>query len=290
MAILLRDVLARDVLLGAVLKTKFLGRVASALALGGFLTAAPMVPAHAADEPKKDWTLNWNIGATTDYVFRGVSQSAEKPTIQGGADFTYKMFYAGIFIASVEFAPDNPGPGVGVVEIDYYAGVKFPVGKMVEVDLGGIFYSYPGANDSIATGFRELDYFEFKAGAKFKPLDALTFGAFVFYSPEGTNKTGEVWTFEGTAEYVFPKFGVVTPSISALIGYQTGDDARFAAITANGADNYTYWNVGASAAVGDNLSFDVRYWDTDISDKGKFCTGAVLQCNERVVGTVKITF
>jgi uncharacterized protein (TIGR02001 family) len=251
--------------------------------------------ASLADEPKKDWSLAFNIGATTDYVFRGVSQTAEKPSIQGGADFTYKMFYAGVWLASVDFVGNSPGPGVGIVEVDYYAGVKFPVGKMIEVDLGGIYYTYPGANDKFAvTGFKELDYFEFKAGAKYKPIDPLTIGTFVFFTPEGTNKTGQVWTFEGSVEYVFPKFHVVTPSISALIGYQTGEDARYNLVTANGRDNYTYWNAGLTLGVGDNLSFDVRYWDTNIANNSStaknFCTGAALQCDERVVGTVKVTF
>ena len=261
----------------------------AALALVAFGQSA------SADEPKTDWALSFNIGATTDCVFRGVSQTAEQPTIQGGADFTYKMFYAGVWMASVDFVGNAPGPGVGVVEIDYYAGIKFPIAKSIEVDLGGIYYTYPGANDKFAvTNFKELDYFEFKAGAKYKPIDPLTIGAFVFYSPEGTNKTGEVWTFEGTAEYIFPKFHMITPSVSALIGYQVGDDPRYKLVAANGRDDYTYWNVGLTLGFGDNLSFDVRYWDTNIPSNSatatNFCTGAALQCDERVVGTVKVTF
>ncbi len=135
-----------------------------------------------ADEPKKDWAIAYNFGATTDYVFRGVSQSAEKPAVQGGVDVTYKQFYVEAWISNVDFTGSVPGPGVGVVEIDYYAGIKFPVWK-IDVDLGGIYYTYPGANDNFAlTGFKELDYFEFKAAAKYKIIDPLTVGANVFGS------------------------------------------------------------------------------------------------------------
>lgn len=77
----------------------------AALALVAFGQSA------SADEPKTDWALSFNIGATTDCVFRGVSQTAEQPTIQGGADFTYKMFYAGVWMASVDFVGNAPGPG-----------------------------------------------------------------------------------------------------------------------------------------------------------------------------------
>ena len=89
------------------------------------ITAAPLLhvlPA-SAEETKKDWTIAGNVGATTDYVFRGVSQSAEKPAVQANIDVAYKQFYAGIFFSNVDFVGQAPGPGVGVAEVDYYAGV-----------------------------------------------------------------------------------------------------------------------------------------------------------------------
>ena len=38
---------------------------------------------------------------------------------------------------------------------------------------------------------------------------------------------------------------------------------------------------------------DFRYWDTSIDNNGlaaNFCTGAVLQCDERFVATLKFTY
>jgi uncharacterized protein (TIGR02001 family) len=248
-----------------------------------------------ADAPASDLKFSGSVGGTTDYVFRGVSQTVEKPAGQATVDMTYKMFYAGIFLSNVDFTGNTPGPGVGVAEIDLYVGVKFPVGRF-EFDFGGIYYIYPGANDTFAlTGFKELDYFEFKGGAKFKATDAFTLGAFAFFSPESTNKTGQVWTFEGSAEYVFPKFGMVTPSVSGLVGYQVGDDARYNLVIANGRDTYTYWNAGLGLAFGDNFSLDFRYWDTNIPNSAagfssNFCKGPALQCDERFVATAKVTF
>ena len=45
-----------------------------------------------------------------------------------------------------------------------------------------------------------------------------------------------------------------------------------------GKDHYYYWNAGLTLAV-EKLSFDFRYWDTDISG----CTGGVFSCDERFV-------
>jgi uncharacterized protein (TIGR02001 family) len=264
-------------------------------ALAAFAGAGILMTAARAEEPKKDWALTGSIGATTDYVFRGFSQTAEKPTVQGTVDFTYKMFYAGMFLSGVDFVGNVQAPGVATAEIDYYAGVKFPVGP-VEFDFGGIYYTYPGANDKFAvTGFRELDYFEFKAGAKYKPLAAMTLGLFAYYSPEYTNKTGKVATFEGTFEYAFSKVGSVTPAFSALLGYQVGDNTAFKALVGNGDDNYVYWNAGLTLGFGDNFSLDFRYWDTNIANSAggfssNFCNNVAFQCNERFVATAKVTF
>ena len=168
-------------------------------------------------------TLAGSISGTTDYVFRGFSQTAGSPAIQGTVDFGYKMFYAGVFLSSLDFVNNSQLTGVADVEVDVYAGVKFPVGK-IDVDLGVIYYAYPGANDSFAkTGFRELDYVELKAGASFKPLSQWTLGIVAYYSPEYTNKTGKVWTFEGTSAYEFAKIGSITPTFSSVLGYQIGD-------------------------------------------------------------------
>ncbi len=48
-------------------------------------------------------TYTFNIDGTSDYVFRGFSQSARDPAVQGGADFAYNIFYAGVWASSIDF-------------------------------------------------------------------------------------------------------------------------------------------------------------------------------------------
>ena len=45
---------------------------------------APAAPAAARERP--DWTFTGNLGLYSQYVFRGVSQTNEKPAVQGGLD------------------------------------------------------------------------------------------------------------------------------------------------------------------------------------------------------------
>ena len=55
----------------------------------------------------REWSANTAL--TTDYVFRGISQSDEHAAIQGGFDFTWCRFYAGVWASSIDFGGINGG-------------------------------------------------------------------------------------------------------------------------------------------------------------------------------------
>jgi uncharacterized protein (TIGR02001 family) len=275
------------------------------LSTAALIAASASTVAIAADEPAK-FTYSFNIGATTDYVFRGVSQNKDKPAIQGGIDLGYGIAYFGLWASNIDFGNNFNAAGAVAsqqvnAELDIYGGIK-PVVGPATFDLGVIYYAYPGANDGGAARLQveKQEYVEFKAGVSgaFIPaIPKLTMGATVFYSPEYQGKQGEVWTVEGTAAYEFPAIGPVTPTVSALIGGQFGDAGTTTIgspllgkfTLANGDDSLTYWNVGVTLAV-EKFSFDFRYWNTDISDANKWCTGAYLTCDERFVFLGKFTY
>ncbi len=269
-----------------------------AAVVGSFLTMAG--GAAVADEPKRDLKITANAAITSEYVFRGFSQSAQTPTVQFGIDATYKWFYAGIWGSGLDYGsdPTRPGQDVAHVEVDFYAGIK-PVLGPLTFDLGVIYYSYPNAFDPGGTArFREIDYLELKTGVSGSPWKDGTLGATLFYSPTYTFDSGAVFTLEGAVSQVLPKVGQITPTFGALIGWQTGDNALFRQlIVNNAADNYLYWNAGVTLGFGDRFSIDLRYWDTNLKDNNlagggvnKFCSGSSLQCDERFVATAKVTY
>jgi uncharacterized protein (TIGR02001 family) len=80
-------------------------------------------------------TVSANVSFTSDYIWRGMTQS-DAPAIQGGFDFAADNgFYAGIWGSNVNF---NNGAGS---ELDYYFGYATEVGG-VGVDVGYISYEY----------------------------------------------------------------------------------------------------------------------------------------------------
>ncbi len=107
--------------------------------------------------------LTGSVSFTTDYVFRGVSQTNNRPAIQGAMEYaTVPGFYAGLFASSVSWAADawQPvAPGVdpnvyggsaaisNSLEITGYAGARhvFPGGFLG--DAGLVHYHYPGSYD-----------------------------------------------------------------------------------------------------------------------------------------------
>ena len=288
-----------------------------AIGPAGALADGPTPRRAAAPEPPKpDWTLSANVGLASEYVFRGVSQSAENPAIQGGLDVAWRWLYAGVWASNLDFGGRANGRGVlkdvANIEIDTYAGIKHSLGRL-DLDIGVIRYNYPNAFDQripSSTGFwfteqRELDYVEAKVSVSTKLLDRVTVGATAFFSPEYTNRTGEVWTFEGSVAIELPKVAGLTTTVSALAGHQIGDDPRYRFLIANAASSYTYWNAGVTIGFLDRLALDLRYWDTNIANdaatkpignlgfgSNSFCDGqatGIFQCDARFVATLKYT-
>jgi len=254
--------------------------ISGTAAADGYEYSAPA--AEAVDEGRK-FTYSFNLGVVSDYIYRGFSQSDRDPVMQGGIDVAYGIAYLGWWASGIDFGngPDGVG-GDAEVEMNLYGGFK-PTWGQYEFDFGVIYYFYPGASD--AQG--ELDFVEFKAGVSTTFHEKLSTGLTVFWTPEYTGETGSVWTLEGAAGYEFNKVWVFTPSLTGTLGWQIGDNTAWESTFGNGRDNYLYWNAGIELAV-EKLTFDFRYWDTNVSNSGGFCDGPFFQCGSAFVFSAKV--
>jgi uncharacterized protein (TIGR02001 family) len=229
------------------------------LKLSLLVAAATLAVGSAAQaQDAAPFKLSFNVGATSDYVFRGISQTDEDPSVFGGVDAAIgSIGYAGAWISNVDF---NNGTNA---EFDLYGGIRPLVGP-VTLDLGVIYYGYIDQ----PSGSHE-DYWEFKAAGSI-PAGPATLGAAVYYSPEFFGKTGDATYYEINAALPIPssKF-----SVSGALGRQQ----------VKGSADYTTWNAGIGYALTDHVGFDLRYWDTDEHSFGKIY-------DSRVVIGVKATF
>ena len=221
----------------------------SALA-AGFAFAGP-----AAAEDAREFTWSVTGTGTSDYIFRGFSQTNESPAAQASVDIGYGIFYAGIWGSNIDL--DGGGLVFGSAEVDFYAGIK-PVVGPVTFDLGVLYYYYPGAEDGVNGA--ESDYVEFKLGAAITPFTNASLSGAYYYTPDNFLETDAQHTIEGTLGYTLPAFGIFTPTVSGTVGYAKSDQDLY-----EGDDNYVYWNAGVALAV-EKFTFDFRYWDTNLSD------------------------
>lgn len=225
-------------------------------AVGALLVAlaAGAGPAAAAETSGPAFTFN--LGANTDYVFRGVSQTDENPSVFGGADAAWGLGYAGVWASNVDF---NNGTDF---EYDFYAGVKPQVGA-VTLDLGVIYYGYAGSPSG-----SDQDYWEGKVAATV-PAGLATLGAAVYYSPDFFGGVGDAVYYEANAAVAIPETKI---TVSGALGHQQ----------VKGPFDYTTWNLGAGYQLTKRVAFDVRYFDTDEHSLGNIY-------DARLVGGVKVT-
>ena len=86
-------------------------------------------------------SISSNISATNNYVWRGMTQSANRAAIQGGMDIEYSGLYLGTWLSNVDFG--SPA----TTEVDGYFGYGGEIAD-VEYDLGYIKFAYLNEGDA----------------------------------------------------------------------------------------------------------------------------------------------
>jgi len=217
--------------------------------------AALALLATAGAASAQDFGISANAALTSDYVFRGASQSDEDAAFQAGVDVTSGSVYAGAWASTVEF---NDGTDA---EIDLYGGYRTEAAGYA-LDFGVVGYLYAGDPST-----SDYDYFEVKAAAS-RSVGAFTVGGALYYSPDFFGAADEEALYVELNAAFSP---AEKWNFSAAVGNQYLDVS----------DDYVTWNVGGSYALTDNLAIDLRYHDTDFDNP---------LYESRAVATLKATF
>jgi hypothetical protein len=111
------------------------------------------------------------------------------------------------------------------IEIDYGAGIS-PKWRNFTFTIGGLAYTYPGANN-------EIDYFELKSAVAWASGQwSLLLND--YWSPDNFQVFGQSNAIEGTIGYALKNkwWNFFSPSVSALVGFQSYEEV--ASITSIG--------------------------------------------------------
>lgn len=222
----------------------------SALILSTLLASTAAMAQAKAPEP--DYTLSYNVGVTSDYRYRGISQSHLKPALQGGVDFAHKSgVYLGAWASTIHWIKDAGGSGD--VELDLYGGYKGAVGDL-SYDVGLLKYQYPSNKLVVSANTTEL-------------YGALTLGLVTAkYSHSVTNLFGFANSKNSSYLEAAASFDLGNGySVAPHVGYQK------VAGTGNGVYSYSDFSVAAAKDFGNGLVASATLVATD-ADKALYIT------------------
>jgi uncharacterized protein (TIGR02001 family) len=240
--------------------------LAAVTGLPGIASAQTAAPAAAPS----DHTITGNVGLFSEYRFRGISQTFAKPALQGGFDYSHSSgIYLGNWNSNVSSGAGFPA---GNLEMDFYGGWKKTWGDW-GLDVGAIYYYYPGTDANAAAGttianFRtpanghngKIDNKEIYIGGSWKWISAKYYYSLDdYFSLPGTKGTGYL---DLTAIYDLGGGWGVTGHVGSLKvkGYSIGTDASNA--------DYTDWKIGVTKDIA-GWVFGASYVDTNA--KGSNC-------------------
>ncbi|RSZ59415.1 hypothetical protein HF313_30820 [Massilia atriviolacea] len=109
--------------------------------------------ASAQETPSSGIELSYNAAATSDYRYRGISQTRLQPALQGGADLVHEAsgWYAGAWASTIKWTSDAGGGGKA--ELDIYGGRRGQLAGGIGYDAGVLTYVYPSNRLGQVAGF-----------------------------------------------------------------------------------------------------------------------------------------
>jgi uncharacterized protein (TIGR02001 family) len=202
-------------------------------------------PAAAATP---EHTVTANVGIYSEYIFRGLAQTAGKPAVQGGFDYAHSSgFYLGTWGSNVSWLEDFGQYSRQSLEWDFYGGYKasFPGSEDWSYDVGTLYYYYPGRRNP---GIVNADTWEIYGAINWKWLSAKAsyniddyFGA----RPTG-KKTDGTWYLDVSGAYPVGESGVSLVAHYGVLRVRHDGSGVTKA-------SYEDWKLGVSYTVPDGV-------------------------------------
>lgn len=197
--------------------------------------AALSISAHAQDAASAN-EVSFNAAITSDYRYRGISQTRLRPAVQSGVDYVGSAsgLYAGAWASTIKWTRDAGGGGS--VELDLYAGKRGAISTEISYDVGALAYVYANNRLNNVAGFANADTTEIYGQLGYGP-------ATLKYSHAVTNLFG----FADSKNSAYLDLGA---SFDAGNAYTVSLHAGHQRIKHNGQADYTDWKVGVSKDLG----------------------------------------
>jgi uncharacterized protein (TIGR02001 family) len=195
-----------------------------------------------------------SIGVTSDYIYRGISQSQGNAALQADLHYLAGGWSAGGWVSRADVNSDE-GPAT---ELDLYIRRDWSLGSDWDVGVALTHYTYPDDPRTYS-----YDYDEVTATAGYR---SRLFGT-IAYSPNYTGHAQGRWAFnENALSYELTAVQPLAGKLSASAGLGYYD------LPAGLDADYWFWNVGVACSFGRAL-LSVAYIDTDRPGEGGYAYG-----------------
>lgn len=208
-------------------------------------SAVVLMTGVAIAEEESPWSLSGTVAVTSNYMFRGITQSDGDPALQASVTVAHESgFYAGFWGSNIDFNDGFfSGKEAAELEVDLYVGYGFALGENTSMDINFTYYAYPGSFEPY-----DYDFFEIIVGLT-HDFGFASVGIKGAYSPD---------TFGGDEEAIWLGGNLTVPvtdwlSFSGNVGQQWFEFG----------DDYFHYDIGLTASY-ENVTFDARYVATDL--------------------------
>lgn len=244
-------------------------RLVTTLCVGAFAASSILLsvgPAGAA--------TSGTLALTSDYLFRGLSQTDQEPALQGGIEYAHDSgLYAGVWGSNVSWLSDYSSASLPIsnsLELDGYIGWRGNVSESLKLDGGVYTYYYPG---DYPDGFVRPYTTEVFLGASFGPVSLKYWHAvtnlFGFADSDGSGYLDANVNYEFSPGWV----------LNAHAGRQR--------VKRTSAASYSDWKLGVTRNFDGGWSLAVAYADTNA--QRSVYTNAYGNFLGRATGTLTLT-
>ena len=221
------------------------------VATGVLLASLPTVQAAAEEGP---FEFSANVALTSDYVWRGFTQTDDGIAIQGGFDISHETgFYLGTWGSNVKFLEDETvkPEDRAHVELDLYIGFGNELGNGFSYDVKAGHYMYPGAGSDL-----DYDMTEFNVTLNYSMPQGTKFGLQYDFSPDFGGSVGNGHHYVFSMNHTLPN-GL---GFGGFVAQQNVDDNEKV-----GWDDYTYYGLSLSFSLAD-VEASLGYSNTDLDE------------------------
>jgi len=168
--------------------------------------------------------ISGNIGVTSNYLWRGTTQSSDESAVSGGLDYASESYYAGVWLSEADWAD-----GIST-EVDLYVGTDIN-----GFDVGIIKYMYPGARANDFTeayvgysisGF-DLSY-AFDIDTSDNEFYSISYGFDIVEGVTGTITFGDYSFADSTADYDYTQLDVAYGDLTITYSDGGAEDTIYA--------------------------------------------------------------